>query len=120
MLTISSGHADDILAVVASGRVNHGDVEGYLVPAIEAKLQDHASIRLWYEFSSEFEGISVGALWDDAVLGLFHLSDFSRVVMIANATQTNAMVNALACMLPCPVKVFTADEHSQAKAWLDQ
>ena len=47
MLTISSGHADDILAVVASGRVNHGDVEGYLVPAIEAKLQDHASIRLW-------------------------------------------------------------------------
>ncbi|MCS6121978.1 SpoIIAA family protein [Shewanella baltica] len=120
MLTISSGHAHDILAVVASGRINHEDVEGYLVPAIEAKLQDHASIRLWYEFSPEFEGISVAALWDDAVLGLFHLSDFSRVVMIANQAQTSAMVNALACMLPCPVKVFAADEQTQAKAWLDQ
>ncbi|MGL4714183.1 MAG: STAS/SEC14 domain-containing protein [Shewanella sp.] len=87
---------------------------------LRAKLQDHATIRLWYEFSSEFEGISVAAIWDDAILGLFHLSDFSRVVMIVNTTQTSAMVNALACMLPRPVKVFSAHEQTAAKAWLDQ
>ncbi|MGL5046915.1 MAG: STAS/SEC14 domain-containing protein [Shewanella sp.] len=120
MLTITSGHADDILTVVASGCINHHDVESYLLPAIEGKLQDHATIRLWYEFSSEFKGISVAAIWDDAILGLFHLSDFSRVVMIVNTNQTSAMVNALACMLPCPVKVFSAHEQTAAKAWLDQ
>lgn len=120
MLTVSLGYADDILVVVASGRVSREDVESYLIPAIETKLQDHACIRLWYEFSSEFEGISVGALWDDAVLGLFHLSDFSRVVMLVDGARMSTMVNTLACMLLCSVKVFTSNEHIQAKAWLDQ
>lgn len=120
MLTISSSYAHDILAVVASGRVTHQDFESYLVPAIEAKLQDHASIRLWYEFAPDFEGVSIGALWDDAVLGLFHFNDFSRVVMIADEGKIGSMVNALACMLPCPVGIFAVDAASQAKIWLNQ
>ncbi|GIU05643.1 STAS/SEC14 domain-containing protein [Shewanella morhuae] len=120
MLAVSMGHADDILVIVASGCVSREDVESNLIPAIEPKLQDHASIRLWYEFTSEFEGISVGALWDDAVLGLFHFSDFSRAVMLVNDVRMNTMVATLACMLPCPVKVFAIHENLPAKVWLDQ
>lgn len=60
MLTISSSDADNIITVIASGWINHLDIESQLLPSIEAKLQDHATIRLWYEFSPEFEGISVG------------------------------------------------------------
>lgn len=120
MLTISSIDADNIITVIASGWINHLDIESQLLPSIEAKLQDHATIRLWYEFSPEFEGISVGALWDDAMLSLFHLSDFSRVVMIADMEKLDAMVNALAFMLPCPVKIFAMNERDRARVWLDE
>lgn len=120
MLTISPGYADDILTIVVSGRVSHQDIASQLIPAIEAKLQDHACIRLWYEFSPEFVGISVGALWDDAWVSLFHLSDFARVVMIADTASMGTMVNALALILPCPVKVFSVSERQQAQIWLDQ
>lgn len=120
MLKVSSSYADDILTIIVSGWVNHQDIESQLLPAIETKLQDYACIRLWYEFSPEFEGISVGALWDDAMLSLFHLSDFSRVVMIADMEKLGAMVNALAFMLPCPVKIFSINERTEARAWLDE
>lgn len=120
MLTIRPSYADDLLTIVVSGQVTHEDIETLLFPSIEAKLQDHASIRLWYEFSADFIGITVGALWDDALLSVFHFSDFSRVVMIADTQILGAMVNTLAFMLPCPVKVFGENERHLAKVWLDE
>lgn len=120
MLTLCPSYADDMLTIMVSGQVTHEDIESLLLPAIETKLQDHASIRLWYEFAADFMGITVGALWDDALLNVFHFSDFSRVVMIANRQSVGAMVNTLAFMLPCPVKVFNENERQLAKAWLDE
>lgn len=120
MLTIRPSYAEDMLTIVVSGQVTHEDIEALLLPAIEAKLQDHASLRLWYEFSPDFIGITVGALWDDALLSVFHFSDFSRVVMVADMQNLGAMVNTLAFMLPCPVKVFSEHERALAKAWLDE
>ncbi|MDI5874969.1 STAS/SEC14 domain-containing protein [Shewanella xiamenensis] len=119
MLTICPSYADDLLTIAVSGQVTHQDIETILFPAIEAKLLDHACIRLWYEFSADFMGVTVGALWDDALLSVFHFSDFARVVMIADTQMLGAMVNTLAFMLPCPVKVFGENERVLAKEWLD-
>ncbi|MCH1931845.1 STAS/SEC14 domain-containing protein [Shewanella sp. A25] len=119
MLTMNPGYADDILIIKVSGEVTHKDIDDLLLPAIESKLQDHASIRLWYEFTEEFVGLSVGALWDDALLSVFHFGDFSRVVMIADMEKIGTMVNTLAFMLPCPVKVFSANDSENARSWLD-
>ncbi|QYJ80125.1 STAS/SEC14 domain-containing protein [Shewanella acanthi] len=120
MLTMNSGYADDILVIKISGEVTHKDIDDLLIPAIESKLKDHASIRLWYEFTEEFVGLTVGALWDDALLSVFHFGDFSRVVMIANMEKIGTMVNTLAFMLPCPVKVFSANDRDNARSWLDE
>lgn len=118
MLTISSRHDNDIIFVTASGKVEHQDYVSHLAPAITAKLQQYASIRMCYEFSAEFTGISVAALWDDALLGLFHLSDFSRVVMLADMDTSGATVQVLASMLPCPVKIFSPHDRNDALVWL--
>ena len=58
MLTICPSYADDLLTIAVSGQVTHQDIETILFPAIEAKLMDHACIRLWYEFSADFMGIT--------------------------------------------------------------
>ncbi len=120
MLTIYPCDAEDLLTIAVSGQVTHEDIEQLLLPAIEAKLQAHASIRLLYEFSPEFVGMTVGALWDDALLSVFHFADFSRVAMVADMTINGPMINTLAFMLPCPVKIFSPNERAQARAWLDE
>ncbi|MCE9687469.1 STAS/SEC14 domain-containing protein [Shewanella sp. AS16] len=120
MLELKTGFEHDTVAVRASGVISAQDYEAVLLPAIEAKLRDHASIRLWYEFSEQFEGISVGALWDDAVLGLFHLNDFSRIAIVADDPLMRTMAKTLASMIPCSVRVFGLAERVDAKLWFEQ
>ena len=119
MLQIVPGFEHDTVAIVASGVVSGDDYEQLLLPVIEEKLKDHASIRFWYEFGQDFKGMSVGALWDDAMLGLFHLSDFSRIAIIVDDNVMRAFASVLAAMIPCPVKVFSLAEYDEAKAWFE-
>lgn len=120
MLTLLKDFPHDTVAVLAQDVLSSADYEQVLQPCIERTLQDHASIRLWYEFDTGFKGITVGTLWNDAMLGFFHLSDFSRIVVLADDTLMRGMAQTLAGMIPCPVKVFPLAQREQAKAWLQQ
>lgn len=118
MLEILDGFNHDTVAIKASGVVTGDDYDQRLLPAIEARLKDHASIKLWYEFDEGFKGITVETLWDDAMLGFFHLTDFSRVVIITDSEWISAMAKAMAYMIPCPVKVFDKCSSHLAEQWI--
>ncbi len=120
MLELLNGFDHDTVAIRASGVVTGADYDEHLLPIIEEKLKDHACIKLWYEFDDAFEGISVGTLWDDAKLGLFHLTDFYRVVFITDSRLVAGMAHALAYMIPCPVKVFERSEAGLATQWINE
>lgn len=118
MLEVLDGFNHDTVAIKASGVVTGDDYDNRLLPAIESRLKDHASIKLWYEFDVGFKGISVETLWDDAMLGFFHLTDFSRVVIITDSDWITAMAKAMAYMIPCPVKVFDRSDSQLAAEWI--
>lgn len=118
MIELLDGFGHDVVAIKAHGVLTSDDYDELLVPAIEAKLKDHSTIKLWYEFSDQFEGISVDTLWDDAKLGFFHLTDFSRVVIITDSDWIASMAKVIACMIPCPVKIFPRQELELAQDWL--
>lgn len=120
MLKLLNGFDHDTVAIRATGVVTGEDYDEHLLPVIEAKLKDHASIKLWYEFDEAFEGISVETLWDDAKLGLFHLTDFYRVAFITDSRLVAGMAHALAYMIPCPVKVFERGEAGVALKWMKE
>ena len=118
MLEILDGFNHDTVAIKASGVVTGDDYDKRLLPAIEARLKDHASIKLWYEFDEGFKGITVETLWDDAMLGFFHLTDFSRVVIITDSDWIASMANGMAYMIPSPVKVFDKSSSHLAEQWI--
>ena len=118
MLKILKGFEHDTLAIRASNIVSANDYKDILMPELESKLKDHASIKIWYEFDKSFEGFTVGALWDDTKLGLFHFNDFYRVVILANDDLIRGMVSTLARIFPCPVNLFYLNESDLALTWL--
>ncbi|MBW8183902.1 MULTISPECIES: STAS/SEC14 domain-containing protein [Shewanella] len=120
MLELLNGFDHDTVAIRATGVVTGKDYDQQLMPVIEDKLKDHASIKLWYEFDDKFEGVTVGTLWDDAKIGLFHLNDFYRVAIITDSQLVAGMANTLAYMIPCPVKVFARSEASEATHWMKE
>ncbi|MCG9696859.1 STAS/SEC14 domain-containing protein [Shewanella sp. Isolate11] len=120
MIELLEGFEHDVVAIKARGVLSSDDYQQKLVPEIESKLKDHSTIKLWYEFSDQFEGISVETLWDDAKLGLFHLTDFSRVAIISDSEWITNMAKLLACMAPCPVQIFSKEHLPQALHWLTE
>lgn len=116
MIELLDGFSHEVIAMKVDGVLTSDDYNQRLLPAIETKLKDHATIKLWYELGEDFEGVSVETLWDDAKLAFFHLTDFSRVVIITG--RDARMASVLACMVPCPVKVFARDDRHAARQWL--
>ena len=70
---ILEGLPSNVIGVEASGRVTDDDYENVLVPAVRATLDDEGKIRFIYILGDEFEGWTMGALWDDAKLGFSDL-----------------------------------------------
>ena len=118
MLELIQGMPDSVVAVKASGKVTGEDYDGLLIPIIEGKLRSHDKIRVLYVMGPDFDGFTAGAMWDDAKIGLKHLTAYERVAMVTDVNWIACAVKFFAFMIPCPTRIFGNDRLSEAKAWL--
>jgi hypothetical protein len=120
MLEIIQGMPENVVAVSASGKVTGEDYEYLLIPLIEGKLKTHEKIRVLYVLGQEFTDFTAGAMWDDAKIGLRHLTAYERVAMVTDVNWIAGAVKFFAFILPCPVRIFGNDKLSEAMAWISE
>ena len=76
MIELMSDLPERVLGVKVSGEVTAADYQTVLVPAIEGQLTKHKKVRLLYVIGDQFEGYTGGAAWEDAKVGMKHLTSF--------------------------------------------
>jgi SpoIIAA-like len=118
MLDIIQGMADNVVAVSATGKVTGDDYDRLLIPLIEGKLRTYDKIRLLYVLGPGFDGFTAGAMWDDAKIGLKHLTAYERIAVVTDVGWVAGAVKFFAFTIPCPVRVFGNDWLAAAKSWL--
>jgi hypothetical protein len=118
MIDITSGKPENLLVAVAHGKVTGYDYDIVLFPAIEALLKAHKKIRLLYQLAEDFQGFSAEAFWDDAKLGLAHLTAFEAVAIVTDVHWIADAVKFFGVFLRCPVKVFRNSDLAGAKEWI--
>jgi hypothetical protein len=111
------GLPPDVMAIEAVGTVTHEDYRTILIPGAEA-LMAAGPIKMLYVIGPEFAGFEFGALWDDALFGRRHWSDFKRVAVVADESWVRAAVAMFMPIFPCAVKLFKLADLDQAKAWI--
>lgn len=114
---IDTGH-ETILEFRVSGTVADSDYKDVLIPALEAAIADHDRVRLLVRFDSRFKDFTLGALFDDARMGLKHWRGFDRVAVVSDNSWLNRAVKGFSVFLPCPVQTFSLAEYDQARTWL--
>jgi hypothetical protein len=102
----------------AHGRVTDADRRTVLEPTFEWALEATDKIRLLYVAAQDFTGYDRGGLYDDAVFGTRHFTDFDRIAFVADDGPYARSVAALDGLMPAAVKVFRASEIIAAKEWL--
>ena len=89
-----------------------------IIPAVEAKLKEHSKIRLLYHLGPDFSGYNAIALWDDAKVGLKHLTHFDRIAVVTDTDWIATAVKVFGFMMPGEVRCFDNDQLAEAETWI--
>jgi hypothetical protein len=117
MIRVLDGLPDNVLAVEAIGKVTDEDYETILEPAVREKLEAHPKIRYVYVLGEEFDGWTLGAMWEDAKLGGGDLRKWEKIAVVTDKDWVRHAVQGFGWMIPGDVKVFSLVELDDAKAW---
>ncbi len=111
---------DNVLGFKAGGEVTAQDYQSVLVPAIEEKLSKAERVSLLYVLIDGFKGYTVAAAWEDAKVGLKHLTRFDRVAVVTDADWIAKSVKAFGFVMPGEVRVFENENLQQAREWISE
>lgn len=117
MIQLLTGLPDNVLGAEASGKVTDDDYENVLIPALRAKREAHDKIRFVYVLGEEFDGWSLGAMWEDAKLGLKDPRAWEKIAIVTDKDWLEHAVKVLGWMIPGEVRVFELDDLDDARKW---
>jgi hypothetical protein len=118
MIELMTGLPDNVVGFTASGEVSGDDYEDVLIPAMEEALEKYDKIRALYYFSDEFEEFEGEALWDDARVGMKHLTHFEKIAVVCDHKWIRRSIKAFGWLMPGEVKLYSGDELDAAREWI--
>ncbi len=117
MITVLEGLPDNVIGVEASGKVTDDDYENVLIPAIRSKQDAHEHIRFIYVLGKDFDGWSMGALWEDAKLGIKNSRSWEKIAIVSDDEHMRHMIKAFGWMMPGEVRLFDLGKRDAATDW---
>jgi hypothetical protein len=113
MIKIIKDLPDNVVGIVAKGRVTNEECANILWPVMEDSLK-HDKVRLYYEIGSRFPG----AAWEDLRIGIEHIPQWERVAVVTDVGWVRHTVNALRFLMTSEVRVFTTFQAAEGLAWV--
>lgn len=118
MIKRLDGFPDNVCAFVCHGHVTRDDYKTVLVPAVEASLQSHGKLRLYYETAADFTGIDPAAVWQDTTVGLSHFFRWEKIAVVTDVDWIKNVFHFFTFLMPAPMKVFPSTEAEKARQWI--
>lgn len=117
MIRLLEGMPENVLGVEAVGKVTDEDYENVLAPAVRGKLESHGKLRLVYVLGDDFDGWTMGGMWQDAKLGASETKAWESIAVVTDRHWLKHMVQAFGWMIPGDVRVFDLADLDAAKQW---
>jgi stage II sporulation SpoAA-like protein len=109
---------NNVLGFAAKGTVTANDYESVIIPAVETLFLRESKVRFLYHLGEDFSGFEAAAMWDDAKLGLKHLSGWERMAVVSDVEWVRAAVKIFGLGIPGQVRIFHNSELGEAKHWI--
>ncbi|MBB94497.1 MAG: STAS/SEC14 domain-containing protein [Rhodobacteraceae bacterium] len=109
----------NILDISLSGAVTREDYETVLIPALDKALEDNDGLRALVRIAPGTD-YTVGALADDAWMGLKHWRGFERIAVVGRDGWIGKALKGVSILMPCPVMLFEDGEGEAALRWLQE
>jgi hypothetical protein len=113
-----SNFPENVVAIVARGRVTKADYNAVLAPAVRDALEKHDKVRIYYEIAPDFTGFDPGAIWEDFRVGMEHLTRWERVALVTDVEWIKQTMQFFSFMMPGDTKSFPTAQADQARDWI--
>lgn len=112
------GFPNDVIAIEGNGKITAETYRDLLIPLVAEKLQRHDKLKIFAKLGPDFAGFSTGAMWDDARLGLGHLTTFAKVALVTDLDWIRHGAKFFGHIMPSDVMVFDLKDEAEAAAWI--
>ncbi len=120
MIELMKESAGPVLGFRAGGVLSDADYREVLIPALEKAIAQYGRVRCLVCFEEDFRGWEALALWDDAVFGMSHRSDFSRLAVVGAPEWLDWAVKMSAWLMDGEVRTFPREELEKAWNWVKE
>ena len=120
MIETLAGMPEGTLGFRASGRIEPGDYDDVLAPALRGALESGEGLRTLY-LIEKLDEIEPSALWSDARLGadlIRHPHAWKRCAIVTDIEWMAHATRLFLWMVPGEARVFPGSELEDAKAWV--
>jgi hypothetical protein len=118
VIELLSGLPDNAVGFEFSGSVSQADYERVLIPAIEATLAGNDRVDLLCHIGPDFDNYELGAIWEDAKVGLQHVAVWQRIALVTDVEWIRIAVKVFGFTIPAEIRLFDNGQLAEARAWI--
>lgn len=105
-------------AMRAVGKISREDYEAVVVPLVDEASREGRRLRFLCEVGPDFHGMTPSAAWEDVKVGLRALRMVDGCAVVSDIGWIRESSRLAAFFMPCPVRVFGAQDRARAIEWL--
>ncbi len=118
MIEVMQDLPEHVLGFTAHGKVTGADYDTVLIPQVEARFEQRATLSLLYHLAEDFSGFEAEAIWDDTRVGLRHFTAWEKIAVVTDVDWIRKAANVFGLLRPGRVRVFTNAQLAEAREWV--
>jgi len=120
MIRIMCELPPEIVGFEASGKVTAHDYETVVMPEINRVASSGGRLRVLYYLGPEFDSFSIGAMFDDALIGVGRTPSWERAAIVTDKQWVHRSFGVFAAITPVEMRVFPSAELDEAARWVGE
>ncbi|SKC58175.1 SpoIIAA family protein [Ohtaekwangia koreensis] len=107
-----------MVAFRAVDEVTEADFKNTVLPAVRELVKRTGKLNYLLVVDTPLKNFTIGAWWQDALLGLKELTHWNRVAILTDSDGINSFTDAFGIMIPGEFRGYKQDQLSEAIDWV--
>jgi hypothetical protein len=109
---------DNAVRMKAAGKLTASDYEQVVIPTVESVLEKNEKVNVQIEFSGDYEGTEIGAMWQDDKFGWKHRKEFGKVSVVGAPKWMEWGAKVGGKLTSADLKTFPGEQADDAWDWV--
>ncbi|MGO8943533.1 MAG: STAS/SEC14 domain-containing protein [Syntrophobacteraceae bacterium] len=119
MIEVMPESKEDVLVVSVTQKLSDDDYRQIFVPKLEEIIEKYGKATVLVYLDDGYDGIELGAIWDDVKFGIKHRNDFIKVAAVGAPRWMDWAMKASSAIMSGEVRTVSTERLREAHGWVN-